>query len=360
MNKELLWFNPRLVKLPVNTVPELSWHLAWYNLTGMNVCLTDTSGISHQYGNGLRIKNIADDILNINPNRNLENGKYWHNNFSELVNRISNDIFDKAEGIDEICVSYSGGTDSCLVLAALWSNPRIKNWIDRNKFVIHTTPHAKKEDPAIWNRILEANLPLKFLDYDALSIDQSEKLMVDGEGNGYPVWFKVMSREFTDHELFNTNISQVKDKAEKWFIKGDPSGVTWEFFNKLISTSPSDIETLVQAWALFENTCAQQCYMLRVSAYGIGPVQITPRNNWRWFMADSDFWDVCAYEQHNRIYTTDDTLKYQVLKYVSDWMGWTEVKTKKKISSQILVPKLLRKSQIFSDLSHTGGTQLWR
>ena len=197
------------------------------------------------------------------------------------------------------------------------------------------------------------------MDYDALSLDQSNSMMVSGEGDGYCVWFKVMSKFFTDEEIFVRPYLELRPKVEQWFTSRDKSGVTWDFFNKLIESSDHEIITLFQAWSLFESTCAQQCYLFRVSAYGKGPVQAAPRNNWVWFMADPDFWDMCEYETQNRIYTSDATLKYQPLKYIANWMGWADIQTKKKISSQILIPKLLRKNKIYSDMSYTGDTTLW-
>lgn len=360
MSKEFLWFNPRLLDLPVNNVPELQWHREWYRLTGMNICLVDSSGLSAQYGNGVNIKNIVEPTLGFDLHRNTENGQYWHNNFSDLIRKISDGIFDRAEGKDELRISYSGGTDSALALAGLWSNHRIQEWIARGKFIIYTTPHAKKEDPGIWDRIVTENIPLRFMDYDELSVDESNSFMVSGEGDGYCVWFKVMSRAFTDHEIFVKPLNEIMPKVEQWFLTRDKSAITWDFFRKLIETADYEIATLFQAWSLFEATCAQQCYLLRVSAYGRGPAKLAPRHDWAWFMADSDFWDVCEYETRNKIYTSDSTLKFKPLKYISNWMGWTSIQTKKKISSQILIPKLIRKNQIFSDMTHTGDVSLWQ
>lgn len=358
MSKEFLWFNPRLLALPINDCPELQWHRSWYKLTSMNNCLVDTTGISKEFGNGIQIKNVVEDTLGFSMHRNLQNGEFWHNNFDELMAKLSNRIFDRLEEFDELRLSYSGGTDSALALAALWSNPRINDWISRGKFVIHTTPHAKKEDPLIWNRIVDANIPLKFLDYDLLGLDNSNAMMVSGEGDGYCVWFKVMSKSFTDSEIFQTPLQDLRPRIEEWFLSGDQTGITWEFFNKLIQSSEQEITTLFQAWSLFEGACTQQCYLFRVSAYSNGPVRIAPRNNWVWFMADPDFWDMCAYEAQNKIYTSDDTLKFKPLRYIADWMGWSEIRTKKKLSSQILIPKLLRKSQILSDMTYTDEVDL--
>lgn len=271
---------------------------------------------------------------------------------------LSDKVFETASGREEMRLSYSGGTDSCLILAALLSNQKIDEWIARDKFIIYTTPYAKKEDPLIWKRIIDAGFPIRFLDYDLLGNDTGDSVMLTGEGNAYGTWHKIMMSDFTEAEIFTGSYSGIKSKVEAWFLKREPSGLTRDFFDKLITTYGDSKMSLYQAWSLFEHHCAEQCYMFRQGAYSDGPVTIDPNKNSVWFMMDNDFWDVCEYESQSRLYTSDDTLKYSSLKYIADWMGWSTVCKKRKISSQIIVPKIIRKSQIYSDHSYTENTNL--
>ena len=357
MNTEHVWFNPRLLNLPINATPNLEWHRAWLKLSNMNVCLMDTTGLSGAYGNHFKMKNVT-STLDISSVRDCKNGRYWHDNFDLLMTRLSDDVFQDVDGKAELRLSYSGGTDSCLILAALLSNRRIDEWIASDKFVIYTTPHAKKEDPLIWNRIIESGYPIRFLDYDLLSHDTSDSLMLTGEGNAYGTWHKIMTPDFTEAELFTGSYVNMKPKVQEWFLRREPSGLTADFFDKLITTH-GDVEmSLYQAWSLFEHLCAEQCYMFRQSAYGLGPVTIDPGKNSRWFMMNNDFWDVCEYESQERLHISDDTLKYSSLKYIANWMRWSNVQKKRKISSQFMIPKIIRKSQIYSDHSYTENINL--
>lgn len=357
MSLEHVWFNPRLLRLPINATSDLEWHRAWLKLSDMNVCLMDTTGLSKEYGNNFKMQDMT-SCFDISSVRDVANGKYWHNNFGLLMSRLSDGVFQAAGDKEELRLSYSGGTDSCLILAALLSNRRIDEWIDGDRFVIYTTPHAKKEDPLIWNRIIELGYPIRFLDYDILGTDTGNSLMLTGEGNAYGTWHKIMTPDFTEAELFTGSYTHMKSKVQAWFLRREPSGLAWEFFDKLILTYGDSDGSLYQAWSLFEHRCAEQCYMFRQGAYGGGPVTIDPGKNSRWFMMDNDFWDMCEYESQARIYTSDDTLKYSSLKYIADWMKWSHVHKKRKISSQFMIPKIIRKSQIYSDFSYTENTNL--
>lgn len=360
MKKNLVWFNPKL--LIDNPDPKLKWHKAWYQLSKKNMCLVDGTGLSKKYGNDLEMTYIVDEVLQHKPeNRNYENGRYWHNNFSQLIRNISDRVFDQVEPGAELRLSYSGGTDSCTALAGLMSNERIKPWLDAKKFVIYTTSYAKIEDPWIWNRIITQNIPVRLLDYDALNGDTSKFFMVTGDGDGYGTWWQMMfdptlspNITFSDQEIFIDTYDSKKDKLSKWFLSREGSGLCWDFFQAMMELSPDKIENIEQAWSWFENSIAIQCFMFRPAAYGLGPVQITPRKNWYWFMCDVDFSDMCEYESRNKFYASDNIFKYQCLRYIADWMGWPEIKVKNKFYSQIKVPKLNRKNLIYSDYSFTS------
>jgi hypothetical protein len=355
--KQLVWFNPGLAKLSINDDRQLYWHRKWYEITGKNVCLVDSTGISKTYDNGTNMQYMVPDILGFDTTKSdSENGKYWHFNFSQLMRNLSDKIFDKVRGQQELRICYSGGTDSATTLASLMSNERIKPLLKENRFIIYTTPFAKIEDPAIWNRIVQEHIPLRFLDYDKLAEDSNDHIMVTGDGEGYGTWWQMLTPEFSNEDIFLTSIKSSMLKLERWFLNKDPSGFGLMFFKEIMSLN-SNISNLQQAWTWFENCVAIQCYMYRATAYSKGNVQVTPRNNWIWFMADKDFWDMCDYESYSNLYTDDKLIKYQCLKYIANWMG-TEIVTKNKINSQILVPKIIRKSQIFNDNSYSSNIRI--
>lgn len=364
MTKSLVWFNPRI--LLKTDSDKLIWHRRWHQLTHKNICLVDNTGISKKYGNDVDMTYMADTIIkSISTPRNYENGQYWHNNFSELMTSISNSILDQLEPEAELRLSYSGGTDSCTALAALLSNSRIEPILKANKFIIYTTSYAKIEDPLIWKRIISMNIPLRLLDYDLLNKDQSKYLMVTGDGDGYGTLWQMMSDRsvnsdilFTDEEIFFDSFESAKSKLEKWFLSGEGSGLCWEFFQELMSISPNKIENIEQAWLWFENNLTAQCFMFRPSAYGVGDVKICPRSNWVWYMNDCNLSDMCDYESKNKLYPSNSVNKYQCLKYIADWMQWTDIKVKSKFYSQIKIPKLIRKNLIYSDLSYSLSEEI--
>lgn len=360
MSKKLVWFNPKLL---INNIDsKLLWHRSWYQLFKKNICLVDGTGLSKKYGDGLGMEYMVDTVLeHKSASRNYENGRYWHHNFKELIKNISDKIFDALGPDTEIRLSYSGGTDSCTALAGLLSNPRIKPWLDSKKFVIYTTSYAKVEDPLIWKRIISMDIPIRFLDYDSLNTDESKFFMVTGDGDWFGTLWQTMFDitlnphiTFTNQEIFIDTYSSKKEKLEKWFLSLESTGLCWDFFQELMELNPYKVENIHQAWNWFEDCAAVQCFMYRPTAYGIGPVRVTPRKNWSWFVGDAAFSDLCMYESKNKFYTNDNILKYQCLRYIADWMGWSDIKFKNKFYSQFKIPKLNRKNLIYSDLSFTA------
>ena len=356
----LVWFYPAILRVPSNTKAEhLSWHRAWYRLTGKNVCLIDSTNLSKNYGDGLNLHYHVPELLSFDVTQsNLDNGRYWHNNFDALMQSITDQIFLNAQGYDELRLSYSGGTDSTLAFTALMSNSKINQWIEQNKFIIYTTPFAKVEDPTMWQRILDLNLPLRLIDYDRLNVETDNYFMVTGDGEGYGTWWQIIMDEFTDDEIFKSTFQSMIPKLEQWFISREPSGVAYKYFIDLMTHSDHGIDNLQQAWTWFENCVAIQCYSYRASAYAHGDVRITPRKNWHWFMTNKDFWDMCDYQAKEIMYTTDSTLKYTALKYIANWLGVNDIIKKNKFYSQFAIPKLIRKSKIYQDLSYSQGTDL--
>jgi hypothetical protein len=353
MNKKLLWFSPPLSVHKDNLDPAFEFHRRWYELTKKNVCLVDSTDISKRYNNGLDFEYVVEKQLGFNvTDTDIHSGKYWHNNFKQLAHKLSNGVFDRAEKYDELALSYSGGTDSTFTLAALLSNPRIDPWLKSGKFVIYSSAFSKIEDPLVWRRIIEMKIPLRLIDYDQLSMDNSNRLFVTGDGEGYGTWWQIMLDDFSNDEIFGSYTDSTHQKLQQWFLDREKTGLTWESFNAFKQSSPRSIPNLQQAWTWFENCVAIQCYSFRTSSYGCGPVNPGPRDNLIWFMADKDFWDMCDYEAHNVIYKDDSILKYQCLKYIADWMKWPDIKVKNKFYSQYAIPKLNRKYVIYSDYSY--------
>lgn len=359
MNKELVWFNPGLIMTSVNNTSDCQWARAMYNLTKKNVCLVDSTGLNSKYGNGLNFKYVADNQLGFNLNsNNIKNGEYWYNNFQELARKISNSIFDRAQDYDELRISYSGGTDSLFTLAALLDNPRSKKWVDQNKFIIYTTPYAKIEDVAVWQRLIQMNLPMMYADYEALNFDKSNYFMVTGEGENYGTWWQMMTAEFSNDQIFKLPYNAIIKQLEQWCLNREPSGLAWDYIRELIKLSNIEIKNLHQAWNWVERSLATQCFVFRPTIYGSGEVYTTPNKNWSWFPADIDFWDMCDYAvSSEKVIFNDSLIKYQCLKFIANWMGWSDVRPKKKFNSQIVIPKFIRKNRIFSDMTWDTNTE---
>lgn len=350
----LSWFNARLLLHPDNLVlDKLSWHRAMYQATKMNVCLVDTSGLSKQYGDGLDITPLSLPITDV---RNLDNGRYWHHNVNLLMDKLSTDLIQQVPPDGSLRLAYSGGTDSCLALAAILQNPLSNRLVAENRFVIATTPAAKYEDVEIWNKIQQSRLPIELMSYDE-EFYRPGVVNVSGEGEGFSEWFKPMKRVFSDDEVFTAPYHTVEFKVRTWFNTREPTGIAWEYFNAL--TKHHQCPTLFHAWHCFEGMCAEQCSRFRSTAYNSSPqVMCEPKGRWNWIFMDSDFWDMCEYQSSANIYRTEDTLKYTSLQYIAQWMGWSSVKPKPKRSSQILIPKLFYKQQIFTDSTYSTDMRL--
>jgi hypothetical protein len=378
MDKKLVWFYGRLLKpylgykskyqridIPAKDhQSKLDWQLSLFRLHSGIGCMVDHTGFSKKYGDGLDMDIIVHKSPDIYKKEwSLERGALLNQDFAGMINRRADAAYAQAEreNLDTIILSYGGGVDSCTLLAAMLQHPKANRYIKENKLIIRTTSFGKREDPLVWNRLVEMNLPMEFHNYDDLLNDERRWLFVTGDVE--PVWgsaFVTLPEKMLNKEdLFAGNWRLL----EPWFLEKDPGGLAWEYFRDLQATAPFEIKTCFQAWWWFEWCTNTQCYMFRISGYShfptLSPDIIYPGKKVFWFLANTDMFDHGAYVTANRLIPEDmSLLKIHSLKYLADWMGWSEFRPKPKIFSQAVIPKHIGKLRIWNDLTWDNNEDL--
>lgn len=372
-HRRLLWFSPHLlfpylkesdhIGLRVNRstwLPEnekLAWHIAMMRVVPGVVCMTDHTGFSRNYGDGLNMSLVVKNAPDIHKTSwDLERGRLLNEDFAGMINSRADGAYTQAErqGAEYIYISYGGGVDSCTLLAAMLQHPKSHRWIKENRLIIYTTRYAQREDPLVWNRIVEMGLPLRYLNYDDLMADPGNWMLVTGDVE--PVWgsaYTPIAKGYVPDDKLFSGPWQI---LEKYFMTKDPSGLAWSYFHDIQATAPFEIKTCFQAWWWFEWCTNTQCYMFRLAAYSnsptVSPDIVYPGKKQFWVLANTDMWDHGAYVTANRLIPEDmSLLKMHSLKYTADWMGWSEPRPKPKIYSQFIIPKRVHKTHIWNDFS---------
>lgn len=338
--------------------PKMRWHVSTIRIATNYTCLIDHTGLSKSYGDDLDIDIMVPGSEAIHKKTwDLDRGRQFDQDFAGLINSRASAAYAQAErlGYEYIYISYGGGVDSCTILAAMLQHPKAKRWIDERRLIIKTTRYAQREDPIVWNRIVQMNLPLEYLDYDLLTTqDQRSWMMVTGDVE--PVWgscYATITKGYLhEKDQFSAHWSHL----EEYMLAKDPSGLAWDYFRALMKTAPFEIETCFQAWWWFEWCTNTQCYMFRIPSYSsatnIDPGLVFPGTKLFWVLGDPDMWDHGAYVTGNRLIPENTQfLKLHSLKYLANWMGWAEPRAKAKVHSQFVMPKYIHKMKIYNDLS---------
>jgi hypothetical protein len=371
MTKKLAWFSSHLLKKnvgywnpiinrqigPVPYDDRLRWHVAMQKLAPGVVCMTDHTGFSRNYGDGLDMAITVPRAPDVwKTIWDLERGKQFDEDFSGLINSRAAAAFAQADRINAECIflSYGGGVDSCMMLAALLQNPAAAPWLAERRLILKTTRFAQVEDPIVWNRIVELDLPLEYLSYDDLQRDTRRWMMVTGDVE--PVWGSAYVPLAKDWLTQTKRYSGNWQTLEKLFLNEEPSGLAWEYFRDLQATAPFEVKTCMQAWWWFEWCTNTQCYLYRFVAYSdceqISADRVFPGSKLFWFLGHTDMWDHGAYVTAERLIPENlNFLKLHCLRYTADWMGWSDPKPKPKVFSQLIIPKRVSKMRIFDDLS---------
>ena len=378
MTKKLAWFNtdlltthgikefnqerglnPYLMQVTEATWPDVEktqWHQSILKVLPYNICFVDQTELSKQYGDGLDLAR-----LNVPLVPNLDNGAMIEKEFNGAACKRVEEMYAQAESnnIHDIRIAWSGGTDSNFILSAVMQHPLTESWKDR--ITILTTRYAKREDPEIWNWVMSSGLKIDMLNYDTLMCDQSNWMLVTGEGDMYGTMFPDAHKKYTDsHEQMYWDDWH---SMEKFFTENDPFDISWDYFKALMQLSPIPIETSYHAWWWFESNLTEQCFLFRSNAYStvtdIRQDRVFPGKSLFGFLANQDFLDHGFYCAVNRLIKTDPAqMKHHLLQHVANWQGWQCIHPKLKFFSQGLVPKRIHKWRIYDDMSWDRGTNL--
>lgn len=376
MSKKLLWFhdnlllsyhNPlltetaannqylqRLVKPRYPQRPELLWHQTMQVVCQRNMTMIDQSGVSQSHGDGMGLITTA-HLAGLPSSFDPQRGQEIDKDFRSAALRRAGQLFDqaRAQGVDEIRISWSGGIDSNFALAAIMLHPDSQDWIRENRLIIYTTPMSKREDIDIWNWVVNSGLPVRYINYDELAKDDGKWIFVTGDGEPYgSTFYKLHKEHVEEKDLRYGHWSQI----QPYMMEKDPTGLAWDYLRDLISRSPVEIETSFHAWWWLEANITEQNFFYRISSYSgvdrLDASKIYPGQRMFWFLGCQDFADHGIYSVlHRLIPEQDDQVKPRLRQLVAEWQGWAEPKPKKKFFSQFLIPKRIRKTRIYEDLS---------
>ena len=378
MTKKLMWYNYELMYMhqpaynyyldqkvqPKPNIDALKWHLAMSNMTQHGRVFVDQSRLSESYGDGMDMARVIPDVKNIPKVFNADNGAIVDKNFDAAAYNRVDDLFDHAEkhNLTDIRISWSGGIDSNFILSAMMMHPRTQRWLDNRCISIYTTRYGKREDPAIWDWIMNSGMPVHFLDYNKLFYDTGPWLMVTGDGESYGTVFYRLHKSFVDKDkILYAHWSTMED----FFLDKDrdPSGLAWDYFKALMEKSPVPVETCYHAWWWFEANVAEQDFMFRPHAYSSAKDIDADhvfycQKHFFGFLSSQDLADHGFYSVVTRKMPEDrhDLMKVRLQENVAKWQGWSEIRPKQKFYSQGLIPKRVYKSRIYDDWSWDDAT----
>lgn len=374
MNKKLIWFRSELVLSHLtqsdsnkwydwvlgeeivsdNERPSsLDWHIAMKRAIKIISTPIDGTLLSRQYGDGLNLHRLPHNngILLYN----IDNGQLIDRNFADLIERQVALAIDHAEKkqIETIYLSYSGGSDSSLLVAAFMQNSKSQKWLRENKIKILTSRFAQREDPELWCKLRNLQIPFKSIDYDSLIKDTDNWMIISGEGEPYGTFFINQTKGILPPDQ---QLSTSWKILEKLFITREPSGLAWSYFVHLMRLAPFDVQTLHQAWWWYENCVDRQDDMFRYNAFSsnkeIRTDAIGHGNRCFYFFNGQDFIDHAAYLiLENQLPHHRDFIKFRSDEYTSRWLGYSEIKIKPKFYSMDKIPRHNYKLRIFDDFS---------
>lgn len=355
--KSLVWFHNGLLSkynrfldspIQINNSSKLQWQNAITSVIDLSVCLIDSTGTSKKFGDGLNTKSIKQKNI-----PDLVNGAYVNGYFDDVATKRVKELYQQADKNEykEIRIAWSGGIDSTFALAAI-----MQNMYYGYDFSVWTTTYAKRENPLVWNWLMNSGLKVEFMDYNQLGNDNSNYMLVTGDGDPYGVMYTTLANGYTK-DIFGDDW----DKLEHLFIIKDPTGLAWDYFKELMSISPTPIKNCHQAWHWFEQ-CTDQDFMFRFAAYCNNPIidkdKFLPGKKLFWFLDSQDFADHGLYSTINDTPTNTKQIKTKLREYISNWMKLNDVMTFDKHSSQLLIPKSIHKWKIYDDLSWDRETNL--
>lgn len=379
--KQLLWFNSALF-MPYSRPEDrlfwrnvvtghncagmkprpagLEWHIALRRVTRMNNLLNDGTGLSRQYGDGVRLARIPanDGSLSVD----IDRGRRIDASFPDLVDLRMRQALESASsvGARTIYLSYSGGSDSILIFSAMMSNPISREMIRNGSIVVLTNRHAQREDPEAWQKVLESGARLSVIDYDGLIRDDGDWMMITGDGECYGTMFVNAGSGYLPRE--NMCIMHWQNLA-RLFLDRDFTGLAWDYFRQLMSMAPFRVETVHQAWWWFEQCLDRQDDFMRFNAFSsrqdirLDCVGHSPRIFQ--FFGGQDFLDHAAYNVlGDRQPPSSDRIKIRSDEYSSRWLGLDQVKNRPKYYSQDRIIRCVHKQRIFDDHSWDSVTDL--
>lgn len=283
------------------------------------------------------------------------------NNFEEryysILDQVAATVIDKV-GDRELCLMYSGGVDSVVVLAALTRSPKFKDLVEQNKFSIALTASSVAEYPWLFYNVILPNYKLIPADYDAIMRDKT-KMMLTGDLGDY-----VMSSP-----------DAVGVLSPSFDLMSPPRQVFGQFLNKSVSTfninkmylqaakrCPFDITTANQLlwWG-------NQCYNYHEDL--LGPYkwssvtdlsELTSQNKVFRFFYDERIVKYSYEYMSTRpvIHSFEDSRLYPK-RYAVDCFGDESYMNKPKVYSQRKVYRRVFKSAIYHDGEAFKSTDDW-
>lgn len=372
MSKKLVWFRSELLSwhttsqddlpwydwiLDERKLPEiarsssLDWHIAMRRALNWRSVMIDGTRLSQRYGDGMRLSRLPAN--NGKLIFDIENGRYVDRNFTDMVDSRMHEIMDHAKniGVERICLSYSGGSDSALLVSAALRNNEALKWISSGRLEILATRMSQREDPMMWDRIKRTGIKIRVLNYDQL-MREDDWMLVTGEGEPYGTFFL---------EETSMVISKEGPLLKPWkdlqglFTRREPSGLAWEYFQNLMAIAPFTVNTMHQACWWLEACIDRQDDPLRYNAFtGLDHIRtdcIGHGQRCFSFLAGQEFLDHAAFVILEKMVSDRDHIKIKSDEYTSRWMGYDEIKIKPKFYSQDRVPRHVHKLRIFDDWS---------
>lgn len=268
----------------------------------------------------------------------------WQDRYFSTVEQVAARVYEKA-GSRTIYLSYSGGVDSLVVLAALQRHPRYKEFLDSGRFKIFLNTPSIEELPSLFFSTILPNIPLAVANFNTVMSDPDAYLVTGDLGDfiiGTSDIIKLTENDSTaDLTIGWENFSKNFD---------GPDGERYiEMINAAKSIEPFEIESVNQiAWWM----C--QCYVYQFEI--VKPYIWSNTNDLSGLDNDSkvfrffydDLFTTFSYEYMStnpKITGYEDTRKFPKL-YAFNHFKDDAILSKVKIYSQRFINRYIQKTSI--------------
>lgn len=280
------------------------------------------------------------DLSNINHS--------WKDRYFDVVDSLVDDIFKNAND-RTVYLSYSGGIDSLVVLAAVQRNPQYNEYIESERFKLALNSSSIDENQEFFFRNILPSIPITVVDFNSLMLDD-DAYIVTGEYGDHVI----SSSDVLSLLKFDENFDLMSNWNEiLHLLKSRPA----ENFEKYIElcmiakkNQPFEIESSNQlVW--WVNQCYASQHELTQPYFWSKQTDLSGLDNdskvFRFFYNPKFVTYSYEYMSTNPVYNTYKSARQFPKEYIFNHFNNESIMSKGKVYSQRLISRIVYKTQIW-------------